>query len=127
MLAESDQQLQSLFEQYDPSQSRDVLAEIRNVLNRRKYIQNLVSEVERTLAPNPQPLIPAPNPWKSTFTSTGHIVGIDLGTTNSLVAFMDLTGPTNHSWRRRRQAGAERGFDRAGRRKSWSAIRRASC
>jgi Fe-S protein assembly chaperone HscA len=27
------------------------------------------------------------------FTTTGHIVGIDLGTTNSLVAFMDLTGP----------------------------------
>jgi len=27
------------------------------------------------------------------FTATGHIVGIDLGTTNSLVAFMDLTGP----------------------------------
>ncbi len=27
------------------------------------------------------------------FTSTGHIVGIDLGTTNSLIAFMDLTGP----------------------------------
>jgi Fe-S protein assembly chaperone HscA len=27
------------------------------------------------------------------FSSTGHIVGIDLGTTNSLVAFMDLTGP----------------------------------
>src|SRR5271169_2813692 len=27
------------------------------------------------------------------FASTGHIVGIDLGTTNSLVAFMDLTGP----------------------------------
>jgi Fe-S protein assembly chaperone HscA len=27
------------------------------------------------------------------FTSSGHIVGIDLGTTNSLVAFMDLTGP----------------------------------
>src|SRR5580698_5586515 len=25
--------------------------------------------------------------------SGGHIVGIDLGTTNSLVAFMDLTGP----------------------------------
>src|SRR5271170_8041668 len=23
----------------------------------------------------------------------GHIVGIDLGTTNSLIAFMDLTGP----------------------------------
>src|ERR1700721_918965 len=27
------------------------------------------------------------------FSSTGHIVGIDLGTTKSLVAFMDLTGP----------------------------------
>ena len=27
------------------------------------------------------------------FSSTGHIVGIDLGTTNSLVAFLDLTGP----------------------------------
>jgi Fe-S protein assembly chaperone HscA len=27
------------------------------------------------------------------FTASGHIVGIDLGTTNSLVAFMDLTGP----------------------------------
>jgi molecular chaperone DnaK len=27
------------------------------------------------------------------FSSSGHIVGIDLGTTNSLVAFMDLTGP----------------------------------
>jgi Fe-S protein assembly chaperone HscA len=27
------------------------------------------------------------------FTESGHIVGVDLGTTNSLVAFMDLTGP----------------------------------
>jgi Fe-S protein assembly chaperone HscA len=27
------------------------------------------------------------------FSTTSHIVGIDLGTTNSLVAFMDLTGP----------------------------------
>ena len=60
MLAETDQHLQSLFAQYDSSHSRDVLSQIRNVLNRRKYIQNLVSEVERTLAPNPQPLIPAP-------------------------------------------------------------------
>jgi hypothetical protein len=60
MLAEADQQLQSLFEQYDSSRSRDVLSQIRNALNRRKYILNLVTEVERTLAPNPQPLIPAP-------------------------------------------------------------------
>src|ERR1700744_407624 len=27
------------------------------------------------------------------FDTTDHVVGIDLGTTNSLVAFMDLTGP----------------------------------
>jgi molecular chaperone HscB len=60
MLADTDQQLQAFFEQYDIAQSRDTLSEIRNLLNRRKYIQNLVSEVERTLAPNSQPLIPAP-------------------------------------------------------------------
>ncbi len=57
MLAETDQQLQSRFAQYDLSQAPDVLGEIRNLLNRRKYILNLVSEVERTLSPNPQPLI----------------------------------------------------------------------
>jgi molecular chaperone HscB len=51
MLAASDQELGALFVKYDASQSRDVLAEIRNVLNRRKYIQNLVSEVEKTLIP----------------------------------------------------------------------------
>jgi molecular chaperone HscB len=59
MLVETDLQIQSLFEQYDAARSRDALAEVRNVLNRRKYIQNLVSDVERTLAPNPQPLIPS--------------------------------------------------------------------
>ena len=58
MLAETDQQLQSLFAQYDASQSRDVLIQIRNLLNRRKYVQNLVSEVQRTVNPNPQPPIP---------------------------------------------------------------------
>ena len=93
MLAASDQQLEALFAKYDAAQSRDVLAEIRNVLNRRKYIQNLVSEVEKDLDPQS----PTPNPSTLTmeidFTATGHIVGIDLGTTNSLVAFMDLTGP----------------------------------
>jgi molecular chaperone HscB len=51
MLAESGQQLEALFAQYDAAQSRDVLAQVRNVLNRRKYIQNLVSEVEKTLIP----------------------------------------------------------------------------
>ena len=54
MLAETDQQLQSLFVHYDSSQSRDILGQIRNALNRRKYIQNLVDEVHRTLSPNPQ-------------------------------------------------------------------------
>jgi molecular chaperone HscB len=60
MLAESNQDLQALYVQYDASRSRDMLAQVRNVLNRRKYIQNLVSDVERTLAPNPQPPIPTP-------------------------------------------------------------------
>lgn len=55
MLMDTDAQLQSLFEQYDASHSRDVLTEIRNVLNRRKYIQNLVSQVEQTLATSHQP------------------------------------------------------------------------
>jgi molecular chaperone HscB len=49
MLAASDQELAALFVKYDASQSRDVLAQIRNVLNRRKYIFNLVSEVQKTL------------------------------------------------------------------------------
>jgi molecular chaperone HscB len=59
MLAESDQELAILFAQYDGAQSRDVLSQIRNLLNRRKYILNLVSEVQRALAPNPQSLIPS--------------------------------------------------------------------
>lgn len=60
MLADTDRQLESLFEKYDQSQNRDVLAEIRGVLNRRKYILNLVDEVGKTLAPAshvPQPTI----------------------------------------------------------------------
>ena len=59
MLAATDEQIQSLFERYDATQSHDVLIQIRNVLNRRKYMQNLVSEVQRTLAPNPEPPMPA--------------------------------------------------------------------
>lgn len=49
MLADADHQLQSLFEKYDAAQDRDTLARIRATLNRRKYIQNLVTEVERAL------------------------------------------------------------------------------
>jgi len=60
MLADVDHQLQALFEKYDQARSRDVLAEIRGVLNRRKYILNLVGEVQKTLAPvahAPQPTL----------------------------------------------------------------------
>lgn len=49
MLAASDQELAALFAKYDAAQSRDVLAQVRNVLNRRQYISNLVSEVQKTL------------------------------------------------------------------------------
>jgi molecular chaperone HscB len=56
MLAASDQELIELFVNYDASQSRDVLVQIRNVLNRRKYVSNLVSEVQKTLETNNQQL-----------------------------------------------------------------------
>jgi molecular chaperone HscB len=49
MLAASDQDLAGLFVKYDAAQSREILEQIRNVLNRRKYIFNLVSEVQKTL------------------------------------------------------------------------------
>jgi molecular chaperone HscB len=58
MLADVDHQLESLFEKYDEMRSRDVLAQIRGLLNRRKYILNLVDEVHKTLSPTthlPQP------------------------------------------------------------------------
>ncbi len=51
MLAATGEELAALFLKYDAAPSREVLGEIRNVLNRRKYISNLVSEVERTLVP----------------------------------------------------------------------------
>ena len=53
MLSNVDRQLEDLFEQYDRSPSRDKLSEVRGALNRRKYIQNLVDEVHKSLAPNP--------------------------------------------------------------------------
>lgn len=58
MLADVDEQLGSLFARYDADQNHDILAEIRTALNRRKYVQNLVDEVRRTLFPTthiPQP------------------------------------------------------------------------
>lgn len=54
MLLDADAQLQSLFAEYDSSHSRDTLAQIRNTLNRRKYIQNLLTEVQSALPANSQ-------------------------------------------------------------------------
>jgi molecular chaperone HscB len=54
MLAATGDQLQALFAQYDASHSRDILGQIRNLLNRRKYIQNLLSEVQSALPANSQ-------------------------------------------------------------------------
>jgi len=44
---EMDRDLHALFEKYDASGDRAVLGEIRNLLDRRKYIQNLVVEVDK--------------------------------------------------------------------------------
>ena len=60
LLSDADRQLQALFTKYDQSSSRETLAEVRGVLNRRKYIQNLVGEVHKALAPTSD--VPQPTP-----------------------------------------------------------------
>jgi hypothetical protein len=50
MQVEADDELKSLFERYDLSEDAAVLQSIRGVLNRRRYIQNLVRDVEKALA-----------------------------------------------------------------------------
>lgn len=50
MQSETDQELSSLFERYDTSGDAAVLQSIRGALNRRRYIQNLVRDVEKSLA-----------------------------------------------------------------------------
>ena len=51
MLSENDAQLQALFQKYDASgDDQTVLQTIRGALNRRRYIQNLVRDVEKALA-----------------------------------------------------------------------------
>jgi molecular chaperone HscB len=62
MLEDADSQLQSLFGQYDSSHDHDLLSQVRNLLNRRKYIDNLASEVARTLSPDPQSPAPGSQP-----------------------------------------------------------------
>jgi molecular chaperone HscB len=51
MMSEIDGELHGLFENYDTAPKRETLAAIRTVLNRRKYIQNLLNEVQKTLVP----------------------------------------------------------------------------
>lgn len=50
MKSEADEEIAALAAQYDAAPSRDTLAELRGVLNRRRYIQNLVRDVEKALA-----------------------------------------------------------------------------
>lgn len=45
-----DVEIQQLFEEYDRTEDRSVLSMLRAVLNRRRYIRNLLDEVEKELA-----------------------------------------------------------------------------
>jgi molecular chaperone HscB len=49
MLSQSGQDLVILFAKFDQSKSREVLQEIRQVLDRRRYISNLLRDVEKEL------------------------------------------------------------------------------
>lgn len=51
MLGDVDRQMEDLFTKYDAAPSREILGEVRRVLNRRKYIQNLVNVVTSALDP----------------------------------------------------------------------------
>ncbi len=98
---------------------REVLAEIRGLLNRRKYISNLIWNDYPAMTPMFQIDFGNNDPER--------VVGIDLGTTNSLVAYMDLTAARSHPRRGWRQAGSQRRFACAAAAKSSSATRRAGC
>jgi len=49
MLSDIGSELTGLFARYDEAQSRDELARIRAILNRRRYIENLVQKIDATL------------------------------------------------------------------------------
>lgn len=56
MLADADRELKTLFAKYDASEehsetARQALHEIRGILNRRRYIENLLRDVDRALKP----------------------------------------------------------------------------
>lgn len=50
-----DTELQSLYAAYDAQQQRSTLEQIRAALNKRRYIRNLVNEVEKELGRTAQP------------------------------------------------------------------------
>jgi molecular chaperone HscB len=50
MRGQIDSDLQNRFADYDHTRDRSVLGDIRAILNRRRYIRNLVNEVEKELA-----------------------------------------------------------------------------
>jgi molecular chaperone HscB len=52
--SEIDAQLGELFTEYDVAQSQDVLARLRAILNRRRYIENLVTEATKTMNSDPR-------------------------------------------------------------------------
>jgi molecular chaperone HscB len=45
-----DGELQAKFAEYDRGGDREILAQLRAILNRRRYVRNLVNEVEKELA-----------------------------------------------------------------------------
>jgi molecular chaperone HscB len=50
MRGEIDGELQTKFAEYDGVRNLNILAQIRGMLNRRRYVRNLVNEVEKELA-----------------------------------------------------------------------------
>ncbi len=50
MLSETDEELAGIFTKYDAANDQSALTAIRAVLNRRRYIENLVRDVNRALA-----------------------------------------------------------------------------
>jgi molecular chaperone HscB len=52
MLVNIDDELTDLSRKYDQNADRNILAQIRSVLNRRRYVRNLVRDVEKALTIN---------------------------------------------------------------------------
>lgn len=50
MREQIDRQLDERFREYDSNRAKETLAEIRGILNRRRYVENLINEVEKELS-----------------------------------------------------------------------------